>query len=39
LTVAVPNARWSVDFAHDQFAQGRRFRIFNDEPCAPLVQA
>lgn len=29
LTVAVPNARWSVDFVHDQFAQGRRFRIFN----------
>ncbi len=24
-----PNARWSVDFVHDQFAQGRRFRIFN----------
>jgi transposase InsO family protein len=29
LTVAVPNARWSVDFVHDQFAYGRRFRIFN----------
>jgi putative transposase len=29
LTVAPPNARWSVDFVHDQFAQGRRFRIFN----------
>ena len=29
LTVAMPNARWSVDFIHDQFAQGRRFRIFN----------
>lgn len=29
LTVALPNARWSVDFVHDQFAQGRRFRIFN----------
>lgn len=28
-TVATPNARWSVDFVHDQFAQGRRFRIFN----------
>lgn len=28
LTVALPNARWSVDFVHDQFAQGRRFRIF-----------
>jgi putative transposase len=24
LTVAVPNARWSVDFVHDQFANGRR---------------
>ena len=29
LTVTRPNARWSVDFVHDQFAQGRRFRIFN----------
>ena len=29
LTVAAPNALWSVDFVHDQFAQGRRFRIFN----------
>ena len=29
LTVATPNARWSVDFVHDQFAQGRRLRIFN----------
>jgi len=29
LTFAVPNARWSVDFVHDQFADGRRFRIFN----------
>jgi putative transposase len=29
LTVAEANARWSVDFVHDQFAQGRRFRIFN----------
>ena len=29
LTVAVPNARWSVDFVHDQFSHGRRFRIFN----------
>ena len=29
LTVAVPNARWSVDFVHGQFAHGRRFRIFN----------
>ncbi|XBC62753.1 IS3 family transposase [Defluviimonas sp. SAOS-178_SWC] len=29
LTVARPNARWSVDFVHDQFADGRRFRILN----------
>ena len=29
LTVGASNARWSVDFVHDQFAQGRRFRIFN----------
>lgn len=28
LKVAAPNARWSVDFVHDHFAQGRRFRIF-----------
>jgi transposase InsO family protein len=26
---AVANARWSVDFVHDQFACGRRFRILN----------
>jgi putative transposase len=24
-----PNARWSVDFVHDQFGSGRRFRILN----------
>ena len=24
-----PNARWSVDFVHDQLACGRRFRILN----------
>jgi putative transposase len=29
LTLAAPNARWSVDFVHDQFADGRRFRVFN----------
>ena len=23
------NARWSTDFIHDQFANGRRFRILN----------
>lgn len=29
--VVVPriNARWSLDFVHDQFADGRRFRILN----------
>ena len=29
LTVAAPNVRWSVDFMHDQFADGRRLRVFN----------
>ena len=30
LAVAVqPNARWSLDFVHDQLACGRRFRILN----------
>jgi putative transposase len=24
-----PNARWSLDFVHDQFGSGRRFRILN----------
>lgn len=28
LTVAVPHARWSVDFVHNRLSQGRRFRIF-----------
>ena len=23
------NARWSVDFVSDQFANGRRLRVFN----------
>ena len=23
------NARWSLDFVHDQFGSGRRFRILN----------
>jgi putative transposase len=27
--VARPNARWSIDFVHDQMACGRRFRILN----------
>jgi putative transposase len=26
---AMPNARWSIDFIHDQMACGRRFRILN----------
>ena len=26
---ARPNARWSVDFVHDQLSNGRRFRILN----------
>ena len=29
LVEARPNARWSLDFIHDQFACGRRFRILN----------
>jgi len=29
LVVSKPNARWSVDFVHDQLACGRRFRILN----------
>ena len=29
LIEAKPNARWSLDFVHDQFANGRRFRILN----------
>jgi putative transposase len=29
LAEAKPNARWSVDFVHDQLACGRRFRILN----------
>ncbi len=29
LLEAKVNARWSLDFVHDQFAQGRRFRILN----------
>lgn len=29
LAVAAPNARWSVDFVHDQRADGRRLRILN----------
>ena len=29
LVEAKANARWSLDFVHDQFARGRRFRILN----------
>jgi transposase InsO family protein len=29
LVEAKPNARWSPDFVHDQFANSRRFRILN----------
>ena len=29
LVAALPNARWSLDFVHDQLACGRRFRILN----------
>jgi putative transposase len=29
LVEAKANARWSIDFVHDQFACGRRFRILN----------
>ena len=29
LVEARPNARWSVDFIHDQLSNGRRFRILN----------
>jgi putative transposase len=29
LVAARPNARWSLDFVHDQFACGRRFRVLN----------
>lgn len=29
LIEAKPNARWSLDFVHDQFACGRRFRVLN----------
>jgi putative transposase len=29
VTEALANARWSVDFVEDQFADGRRFRILN----------
>lgn len=28
---AKPNARWPLDFVHDEFACGRRFRILHPE--------
>ena len=34
--MAAPNARWPVDFVHDQFADGRRLRVFNDEPLSAI---
>jgi len=27
--ITLPNERWSLDFVHDQFTSGRRFRILN----------
>jgi putative transposase len=29
VAAALPNARWSIDFVHDQMVCGRRFRILN----------
>ena len=29
LVAARPNARWSIDFVHDQSPRGRRFRVLN----------
>jgi putative transposase len=29
LVEALPNARWSLDFVHDQFANGKHFRVLN----------
>jgi len=29
LVEAIPNARWSLDFMHDQLDNGRRFRVLN----------
>lgn len=29
LIEARPNVRWSLDFVHDQFAGGQRFRVLN----------
>ena len=33
LVEAKANARWSLDFVHDQFACGRRFRVLNVVDC------
>lgn len=30
LLEAWPNARWSLDFVHDQLANGQRFRVVDD---------
>jgi transposase InsO family protein len=30
LVAAAPNARWSLDFVHDQLADGRRLRVVDD---------
>ena len=42
LIEARPNARWSLDFVHDQLACGRRFRILNvvddvTRECLPAI--
>jgi hypothetical protein len=42
LVEAKPNVRWSLDFVQDQFACGRRFRVFNivdhvTRECAAVV--
>lgn len=41
LVEAKPNAGWSLDFVHDQFANGRRFRILNmvDDPTKQCLGA
>ena len=39
LVEARPNARWSLDFVHDQFGSGRRFRILNIMSTAVGFQA
>jgi putative transposase len=39
LVVARPNARWSVDFVHDQLSNGRRFRILIDDTTKECLAA